>query len=79
MSTDTVRRARPTAYLSTAQSAHLDSVTRYEALGLTHRQARLLAKLDYLKQDGTGTMLLVNPSEMTWGLWRVVPDGLISG
>jgi len=65
-----------TPYTVTVTRSMLDDVARYEAMGLTHRQARLLAKLDHLREQGSGCMLLVNPGGPTWAFWRVVPDGL---
>jgi len=71
----TVSESRP-PYTVTATRSMLDDVARYQAMGLTHRQARLLAKLDHLRENGSGCMLLVNPSGTAWAFWRVVPDGL---
>ena len=66
------------SYTVTVTSSMLDDVARYEAMGLTYRQARLLAKLDHLREQGSGCMLLVNPSGVPWAFWRVMPDGLVS-
>lgn len=54
-----------------------EQVARYESVGLTHRQACLLTKLDHLREQGNGIMMIVNPAGLTWAFWKVVPDGLI--
>lgn len=66
----------PDTYTPETDLTPREQVARYEAMGLSYKQACLLVKIDRLKQGGAGVMLLVNPKEMSWAYWRVVPDGL---
>lgn len=62
-------QGRPSGNLAAAQA-------RYRAMGLSTRQAKLLARIDHLRESGVRCMLLVNPDGLTWQFWRVTPDGM---